>query len=376
MKITVLAGGVGGAKFLRGLREHLRQVQPDGSGGTTAEITVVVNTGDDLWLTGLRVCPDLDSIMYTLGGANDEVRGWGRLGESERVSAELTAYGVGWPWFTLGDLDLGTHITRSHLLREGLTLSEVTARLTARWDLGVRLLPMSDQPVETHVVVADESAADGVVGSGDAAGRDGAARDSTGGDGASRDGAGRAPAGSSGTPTGERTMHFEEWWVHYRATLAAVRFEQHGLESAVAAPGVVDAITGADVVLLAPSNPVVSIGTIVTVPGIREALRSTAAPVVGVSPIISGAAIRGMAHACLSAIGVETAADAVALHYGARDSGGLLDAWLVDETDAAVAPRLEAAGLRVAAVPLWMTSVETSAALAAAALAEAAGLTV
>ena len=335
MKITVLAGGVGGAKFLRGLREHLRQVAPDGNGGTTAEVTVVVNTGDDLWLTGLRVCPDLDSIMYTLGGANDEVRGWGRLGESERVSAELTAYGVGWPWFTLGDLDLGTHITRSHLLREGLTLSEATARLTARWNLGVTLLPMSDQPVETHVVVADAAGANG-----------------------------------------ERTMHFEEWWVHYRASLPALRFEQHGLESAEAAPGVLDAITTTDVVLFAPSNPVVSIGTIVAVPGIREALRSTPAPVVGVSPIISGAAIRGMAHACLSAIGVETAADAVALHYGAREAGGLLDAWLVDETDAAVAPALEAAGLRVASVPLWMTTVETSAALAAAALAEAAGLTV
>ncbi|GGF16842.1 2-phospho-L-lactate transferase [Subtercola lobariae] len=335
MKITVVAGGVGGAKFLRGLREHLRQVAPDGAGGSTAEVTVIVNTGDDLWLTGLRVCPDLDSIMYTLGGANDEVRGWGRLGESERVSAELTAYGVGWPWFTLGDLDLGTHITRSHLLREGLTLSEATAQITARWNLGVTLLPMSDQPVETHVVVADDT-----------------------------------------EPDGTRTMHFEEWWVHYRASLPALRFEQHGLETAVAAPGVLDAIIGADVVLLAPSNPVVSIGTIVTVPGIRAALQSTAAPVVGVSPIISGAAIRGMAHACLSAIGVPTAADAVGLHYGARSAGGLLDAWLIDESDAALAPALETAGLRVASVPLWMTSVDTSAALAAAALAEAAGLTV
>ncbi|MEF2977531.1 2-phospho-L-lactate transferase [Subtercola sp. YIM 133946] len=335
MKITVLAGGVGGAKFLRGLRAHLRQVDPDGFGGTASEVTVVVNTGDDVWLTGLRVCPDLDSIMYTLGGANDEVRGWGRVGESERVSAELTEYGVGWPWFTLGDLDLGTHITRSHLLREGLTLSEVTARLCARWNLGVRLLPMSDQSVETHVVVADPE-----------------------------------------QPGGERSMHFEEWWVHYRAGLTALRFEQRGLASAVAAPGVVQAILGADVVLFAPSNPVVSIDTIVAVPGIRDALVETGAPVVGVSPIISGSAVRGMAHACLSAIGVETAADAVALHYGARDSGGLLDAWLVDESDAALVAGLEEAGLRVAAVPLWMNSVEATTALAAAALAEAAGLTV
>ena len=331
MKITVLAGGVGGAKFLRGLREHLRETLPDGVGGTTAEVTAVVNTGDDLWLTGLRVCPDLDSIMYTLGGANDETRGWGRLGESERVSAELTAYGVGWPWFTLGDLDLGTHITRSHLLREGLTLSEVTAQITSRWDLGVRLLPMSDQPVETHVVVA-------------------------------------------GAGIGTRTMHFEEWWVHYRATLPALRFEQHGIESAVAAPGVVEAITGADVVLFAPSNPVVSIDTILAVPGIRAALQATRAPVVGVSPIISGAAVRGMAHACLSAIGVETAADAVALHYGARRSGGMLDAWLVDDTDSALAVGVEAAGVSVTTTPLWMNSVAHTAAIAATALATARAL--
>ncbi|TIH35139.1 2-phospho-L-lactate transferase [Subtercola vilae] len=341
MKITVLAGGVGGAKFLRGLREHLRATLPDGQGGTTAEITAIVNTGDDLWLTGLRVCPDLDSIMYTLGGANDEERGWGRHGESERVSTELTEYGVGWPWFTLGDLDLGTHITRSHLLREGRTLSEATAHVAARWNLGITLLPMSDQPVETHVVVAGEGAGDGGA-------------------------AGGAGAGA------ERSMHFEEWWVRYRAGLPAVRFEQRGLEESVAAPGVVEAILGGDVVLVAPSNPVVSIGTILTVPGIRSALENTAAPIVGVSPIISGAAVRGMAHACLSAIGVATAADAVGLHYGARASGGLLDAWLVDESDSGLLPGLAEAGLRVVAVPLWMNSVEHAAALAGAALAEAA----
>ncbi|MDF2442553.1 MAG: 2-phospho-L-lactate transferase [Subtercola sp.] len=346
MKITVLAGGVGGAKFLRGLRQHLRETLPDGSGGTTAEVTVVVNTGDDLWLTGLRVCPDLDSIMYTLGGGNDEVRGWGRLGETERVSAELTAYGVGWPWFTLGDLDLGTHITRSHLLREGLTLSEATAQITARWNLGVRLLPMSDQPVETHVVVADDG--------------DSNDDDDSGGGGQDSGAAGRT-----------RTMHFEEWWVHYRASLPALRFEQHGLETATAAPGVVQAILDADVVLVAPSNPVVSIGTILPVAGIREALQATRAPVVGVSPIISGSPVRGMAKACLDAIGVAVAADAVGMHYGSRTTGGLLDAWLVDESDAPLTAGIEAAGLRVSVVPLWMNTVDQAAQLAADALAAA-----
>lgn len=308
-RVTVLAGGVGGARFLRGLRSL-----PD------IEITVVANTGDDLWLAGLRVCPDLDSIMYTLGGANDEQRGWGRLGESERVSAELTAYGVGWPWFTLGDLDLGTHIARSSMLRDGLTLSEATARLTARWQLGVTLLPATDDEVETHVDTSD-----GVI-------------------------------------------HFEEWWVRHRAALPARRFLQRGIEKARATDAATSAITDAEVVLLAPSNPVVSIGTVLGLPGIREALAATAAPVVGVSPIVGGAAVRGMAGACLTAIGVETTAAAVALHYGTRSAGGILDGWLVDETDAPSLDDVRAAGILSDAAPLWMHDLPATAAIAAAAL--------
>jgi LPPG:FO 2-phospho-L-lactate transferase len=332
MKITVLAGGVGGARFLRGLRGHLREFMPDGAGGTTAKITAVVNTGDDLWLTGLRVCPDLDSVMYALAGVNDESRGWGRARESERVSAELTAYGVGWPWFTLGDLDLGTHLARSYLLREGQPLSQVTRRLASRWEIGVELLPMSDQEVETHVVL----------------------------DGVTND----APP---------ETVHFEEWWVRLRAGRPARAFLQTGLEKASPAPGVLAAIAGADVVVLGPSNPVVSIGTILNVPGIREAVRATPASVVGVSPIISGAAVRGMADACLSAIGVATSAEAVALHYGARSTGGVLDAWLLDSADAGLAESVAGSGIRPIAVPLWMSDERTSAALAAAVL-SAAGL--
>jgi LPPG:FO 2-phospho-L-lactate transferase len=324
VKIAVLSGGVGGARFLRGVRAHVREAYPDGNGGSTASITAIVNTGDDMWLTGLRIAPDLDSIMYTLAGQNDEVRGWGRIGESERVSAELREYGVGWPWFTLGDLDLGTHITRSHYLRSGLTLAEATDRITARWDLGVRLLPVTNDEVETHVVVDD------------------------------------------GT-----SMHFQEWWTRHRAALPARAFVQVGVAAASPAPGVLEALAAADVILVAPSNPVVSIGTVLGIPGVREAVLSAAAPVVGVSPIIGGAVVRGMADACLTAIGVETSASAVALHYGVRASGGLLDAWLLDETDAALAPAISAAGIRASAVPLWMRDLPTSAALAAAALAAA-----
>ncbi|WP_375399486.1 2-phospho-L-lactate transferase [uncultured Amnibacterium sp.] len=323
-RIVVLAGGVGGAKFVRGVRALCRERWPDGPAGTAASITVVVNTGDDLWLAGLRVTPDLDSVMYALAGVNDDVRGWGRAGETERVSAELTAYGVGWPWFTLGDLDLGTHIARSAMLRDGLPLSAVTERLTARWPLGVRLLPMTDAEVETHVVVDEDGE--------------------------------------------ERELHFEEWWVRTRAALTAKRFVQHGVAQATPAPGVVEATGAADVILLAPSNPVVSIGTILGIPGIREALRSARAPVVGVSPVIGGAVVRGMADACLTAIGVATDAAAIALHYGARGSGGLLDGWLVDEVDTDATGALNGAGVRSLVTPLWMTDDGASAIIVAGAL--------
>ncbi|HYI34434.1 MAG TPA: 2-phospho-L-lactate transferase [Glaciibacter sp.] len=321
-RITVLAGGVGGARFVRGLQHHLA------ARDATTEITVIVNTGDDLWLNGLRVCPDLDTVMYTLGGGINEEWGWGRAGESRRTAEEIAAYGRGWSWFTLGDLDLATHIVRTDMLRSGSTLSETTELLSRRWRPGARLLPMSDQFVETHVRLAtdvDEHQAGDLI-------------------------------------------HFEEWWVRYRAQVDAREFVQIGLQAANPAPGVLEAITDADLVILPPSNPVVSVGTILTVPGIRDALTSTSAPVVGVSPIIGGTAVRGMADRCLQTIGVETSAAAVGLHYGSRRSGGVLDAWLVDETDAAALPSLEAAGIRAAAVPLWMRDVPTSAAIAAEAL--------
>jgi LPPG:FO 2-phospho-L-lactate transferase len=326
VKITVLSGGVGGARFTRGLLALL---------GNDAEVTVVANTGDDMWLHGVRVCPDLDTLMYTLGDAVHEEQGWGRRAETSRVSADLAAYDVGWEWFTLGDLDLATHLARTQWLREGLTLSEATERLCRRWDLaaqGVRLLPMSDQPVETHVVVAD-------------------------------------PDG------GERTIHFEEWWVRHRAALPARRFVQVGLESADAAPGVLDAIRDADLVVVPPSNPVVSVGTILAVPGVRSALASTGAAVVGVSPIIGGAPVRGMAAECLATIGVEATAETVARHYGLRGdasrpagSPGVLDAWLVDTVDAGAADKLTVDGWRAGAADTLMRDVLATARIAAAAL--------
>jgi LPPG:FO 2-phospho-L-lactate transferase len=325
-RITVMAGGVGGARFVRGLKHELA------ARNASAEITVIVNTGDDLWLNGLRVCPDLDTVMYTLGGGINEEWGWGRDSESRRTSEEIAAYGRGWSWFTLGDLDLATHIVRTDLLRSGSTLSEVTEFLARRWQPGARLLPMSDQPVETHVRLATD------------------ADEHVAGD----------------------LIHFEEWWVRYRAHVDVTEFVQVGLDAAEPAPGVLEAIADADLVILPPSNPVVSVGTILTVPGIRDALQTTSAPVVGVSPIIGGTAVRGMADRCLQTIGIETSAAAVGLHYGSRRSGGVIDAWLVDETDAAALPALESAGIRSAAVPLWMHDVPTTAAIAAEALALAA----
>lgn len=318
-RITILAGGIGGARFTRGLLAHLAATRP------SVEVTVVVNTGDDMWLNGLRICPDLDTLMYTLGGGVAEEQGWGRAGESRRTAAEISAYGRGWDWFTLGDLDLATHIVRSELLRGGATLSQATEFLCRRWQPGVTLLPMSDQPVETHVKLkedVDEHAA------------------------------------------GE-LIHFEEWWVRYRSQIPASGFVQVGLDAAAAAPGVVEAILSADVVLIPPSNPVVSVGTILNIPGIRDSLRNTQGAVVGISPIIGGTAVRGMAQQCLETIGVPSDAAAVGLHYGVRSSGGVLDGWLVDTTDADCVPPLADAGIRAVAVPLWMSDVPLTATLAA-----------
>ena len=336
MRITALAGGVGGARFLRGLRSHLDHT-PSLSDST---ITVIGNTGDDITLFGLRVCPDLDTVMYTLGGAINEEQGWGRADESHTVQDELAAYGAQPQWFGLGDRDFGTHIARSQWLGQGISLSEVTARLCARWGLperGVRLLPMSDLPVETHVVI------------------DNANEDNN----AHEDSANETEVHKA--PSSQRAVHFQEWWVRMHAGVPAHQIIAVGMDRAVAAPGVLAAIREADIIILPPSNPVVSIGIILGVPGVRDALRGSAAPVVGVSPLISGAPVRGHADACLAAIGVDCTTQAVAGLYA-----DFLDGWLIDDADgpaSGFAPRLE-----VQTRPLWMHDLETTADLAGAAV--------
>jgi LPPG:FO 2-phospho-L-lactate transferase len=319
---------VGGARFLRGLRAHLDRT-PALSDST---ITVIGNTGDDITLFGVRVCPDLDTVMYTLGGGVHEEQGWGRADETHAVQSELEAYGAQPQWFGLGDRDFGTHIARSQWLGQGRSLSEVTARLCARWglpDRGVTLLPMSDSPVETHVIVEG------------------------GGKGEGR--------GEGEGHESQKAIHFQEWWVRLNASVPASKFVAVGMDRALPAPGVLESIREADIILLPPSNPVVSIGIILGVPGIRDALRDSTAPVVGVSPLISGAPVRGHADACLSAIGVECTSQAVAGLYA-----DFLQGWLVGDTDwpaAGFAP-----GLEVQPRPLWMNDLDTSADLAGAAV--------
>jgi LPPG:FO 2-phospho-L-lactate transferase len=309
VRVAVLAGGIGGARFLRGVRAAC----PDD------DITAIVNTGDDVTLHGLRVCPDLDSVMYTLAGVHDAERGWGRQAETWRIMDEFAAYGAEPSWFSLGDLDIATHLVRTRMLDAGYSLSDVTAALCERWKPGVTLVPMSDERCETHVIVELDG--------------------------------------------GKRAVHFQEWWVKHRAALPAQAFVQVGLDEAKAASGALAALSAADVVLVAPSNPVVSIGTILAVPGIRDALDATQAPIVGVSPIVGGDVVRGMADRCLPVVGVEVSAEGVGRHYGARATGGLLDGWLVDSSDTA-----DVNGVQVRRVPLLMTDDDATAAMVRAAL--------
>ncbi len=332
VKITVLVGGVGGARFLLGVQRLLGMGQFAGQisgapGDLDHELTAVVNVGDDAWMHGVRICPDLDTCMYTLGGGIDPERGWGHRDETWNAKEELAAYGVQPDWFGLGDRDLATHLVRSQMLRAGYPLSQVTEALCHRWSPGAALLPASDDRCETHVVITDPETGD------------------------------------------RKAIHFQEWWVRYRAQVPTHSFAFIGVENAKAGPGVVDAINDADVVMLAPSNPVVSIGAILNIPGIRAALRSTGAPVVGYSPIIGGKPLRGMADECLSVIGVDTSSQAVGRHYGARSGTGILDYWLISEDDLAEIP-----GITVKSIPLLMSDPQATAQMVRAGL-ELAGVT-
>jgi LPPG:FO 2-phospho-L-lactate transferase len=321
VKVTVLVGGVGGARFLLGIQQLLGLGQFARGGSAEHELTAVVNIGDDAWMHGVRICPDLDTCMYTLGGGVDSQRGWGHRNETWHAKEELARYGVQPDWFALGDRDLATHLVRTQMLRAGYPLSLVTAALCDRWQPGARLLPASDDRCETHVVITD-------------------------------------PVDDT-----RRAIHFQEWWVRHRAQVPTHSFAFIGAEKAHGATEVLDAIAGADIVLVAPSNPVVSIGAILAIPGIRAALRSAPAPIVGYSPIVGGKPLRGMAHECLTVIGVDSTAEGVGRHFGARSGTGILDCWLIHEDDHA-----EIDGVAVRSIPLLMTDPKATAEMVSAGL--------
>jgi LPPG:FO 2-phospho-L-lactate transferase len=296
MKVVALAGGVGAGKFLRGLV----RVIPAG------DVTVVVNTGDDLTIHGLRVCPDVDSVTYWLAGVADRERGWGRATESFRALGELRRLG-GEAWFSLGDLDLGTHLARADLLERGATLTEATRTIAASLGVEATVLPMSEDPVTTRI-------------------------EAVGGSGEHLD------------------LHFQEYWVARRARdeVKAIRYE--GAEAAEPAPGVLGAIEASNGVLICPSNPVASIGAILAVPGMRTAVLAKDR-VAGVSPIVGGAPLLGMADRLMPVVGWEVSAFGAASAYR-----GLAQAFVIDERDARVAPRIESElGMRVAITDTLMT---------------------
>ena len=299
MRVTALAGGIGAGKSLRGL---VRVLPPQ-------DVTVIVNTGDDVAMHGLHVSPDLDSVTYWLGDAFDRERGWGRRDESFRATEELRRFDPEMAWFNLGDLDLATHLFRSNLMREGASLTEATARVAARFGIATRLLPMSDDPVTTRVTVVVD------------------------GD--------------------DLDLHFQEYWVRRgaRDEVKSIRYE--GADAARPAPEVLPALAEADLVVLCPSNPVASIGPILAVPGVREALERRASDVVGISGIVGGAPLSGMADKLMPVAGVEVTAAGAAECYR-----GLLGGWVVDEADRSLAARIEATGLRVGVTDTIMTDDE------------------
>ena len=305
MRVTALAGGIGAGKFLRGL---VRAVAPEA-------VTVIANTGDDITMHGLHVSPDLDSVTYWLGDVFDRERGWGRRDETFRATEELRSFDPGRAWFNLGDLDLATHLFRTNLLAAGETLTSATAAVARRFGVVPRILPMSDDQVTTRIsVVADGE---------------------------------------------ELDLHFQEYWVRRggRDEVKSVRYE--GAERSRPAPGVLEALGKADAIVLCPSNPVASLGPILAVPGIRDSLEARRTDVVGVSGIVAGAPLAGMADRLMPAAGAEVTAAGAAECYR-----GLLGAWVIDDVDRALIPRIEATGLRVGATDSIMTEDAKAEALA------------
>ena len=308
--VTLLAGGFGGAKMAHGFAllgaEH------------AVEVSIVVNTGDDMELHGLSISPDLDTVMYTLAGLANTDTGWGVRDETWSAAEMLATYGAP-TWFRLGDRDLATHLVRSELLRTGARLTDVTARLCEALGVEARLLPMTDEPVRTHV---------------------------------------RTAGG---------WLEFQEWFVGRRHADPALEVRFDGIEQAHPTPEVLRAIGGADLLVVAPSNPFVSVGTILAVPGIQDALLAARAPVVAVSPIVGGAALRGPADRMFESLGGEASALGVARHYVERYPG-LLDAMVIDRLDADSAPDIETLGLRVLIAQTVMSTDADRAALAEAIL--------
>lgn len=308
--VVVLAGGVGAARFLRGL---IAVVEP-------SEVAAVVNTGDDVVLHGLHVSPDLDTVMYTVSGAVNPETGWGLIGESWNVMEGLERFSrsapvestAGMTWFRLGDRDLATHLYRTQRLRDGVPLSVVTAEIGAAWNLGLRLLPMTDDPVETRMTVA-----------------------------------------------GEGEMGFQDYFVRRSHSVVVEQVRFAGATAARPAPGVLDAISRAEVVIVAPSNPIVSIGPILAVPGIRDAVKARRDAAVAVSPIIAGAALKGPAARLMSELGHEASVVGVARMYAP-----FVGALVIDDVDADLAPSVEAEGVRCVVAPTVMHGSTEAAALA------------
>lgn len=301
MKITALAGGVGASKLLDGLQ---RATAPE-------DISIIVNTGDDIEMFGLHISPDLDIVTYTLAGAVNPATGWGFGDDTFHCLESLLRYDGGERWFNLGDRDLGTHLFRTMMLRRGASLTEIADRIRLAHNVPCRILPMTDSPTPTTIL------------------------------------------------TDEGELHFQEYLVKRRAAPRVVGIRFENISEAAPAPGVIDAITSADAVIICPSNPLISIGPILAVPGIREALQVTAATVIAVSPVVGGASLKGPTDRMLSDLGMEVSAAQVARFYE-----DILDVYIIDNQDEAARDQIISHGIDVRIANTVMSGPDEKLALA------------